>query len=130
MFGSPCHGEQNPSTVNGYKMGSIQTHRCNKLKRTHPHVVGALEKHLIERLWLLAADTDQAASTVGAVLQPEPVPLAPEHGRARSSGTLTHAELHAVAGEEGKAAAAMATAVARGGGVREGRRSRSTKENG
>ena len=70
------------------------------MKRTHPHVVGALEKHLIERLWLLAADTDQAASTVGAVLQPEPVPLAPEHGRARSSGTLTHAGLHAGAGEE------------------------------
>jgi len=109
-------------------MGSIQTHRCNKLKRTHPHVVGALEKHLIERLWLLAADTYQAASTVGAVLQPEPVPLAPEHGRARSSGTLTHAGLHADAGEEGKAA--MATAVARGGAVREGRRGRSTKENG
>jgi len=108
-------------------MGSIQTHRCNKLKRTHPHVVGALEKHLIERLWLLAADTDQAASTVGAVLQPEPVP---EHGRARSSGTLTHAGLHAGAGEEGKAAAARATAVARGGAVREGRRGRSTKENG
>ena len=111
-------------------MGSIQTHRCNKLKRTHPHVVGALEKHLIERLRLLAADTDQAASTVGAVLQPEPVPLAPEHGRARSSGTLTHAGLHAGAGEEGKAAVAMATAVARGGAVREGRRGRSTKENG
>jgi len=109
-------------------MGSIQTHRCNKLKRTHPHVVGALEKHLIERLRLLAADTDQAASTVGAVLQP--VPQAPEHGRARSSGTLTHAGLHAGAEEEGKAAAAMATAVARGGAVREGRRSRSTKENG
>ena len=111
-------------------MGSIQTHRCNKLKRTHPHVVGALEKHLIERLRLLAADTDQAASTVGAVLQPEPIPLAPEHGRARSSGTLTHAGLHAGAGEEGKAAAAIATAVARGDTVREGRRGRSTKDNG
>lgn len=95
-----------------------------------PHVVGALEKHLIERLWLLAADTDQAASTVGAVLQSEPVPLAPEHGRARSSGTLTHAGLHAGAGEEGKAAAAMAIAMARGGAVREGRHGRSTKENG
>ena len=51
----------------------------------HLHVVRALEEQLIERIRLLAPDTDQATPAVGAIHQAELIPLAAANSR-RGSG--------------------------------------------
>ena len=68
----------NPSIVTDQKFGMLHKTKVNKGRPTHLHVVRALEEQLVECIRLLAPDTDQAATAVGAVLESESIPLAAE----------------------------------------------------
>ena len=80
---STCWGlpVQYPNPSSEKKLEGVQAkERCNEIKRTHPHIVGALEEQLIKRFRLLAPNADQTTLAVGAIYQAEPIPL---HARGR-----------------------------------------------
>ena len=103
-----------PSIVTDQKFGMLHKTKVNKGRPMHLHVVRALEEQLIERIRLLAPDTDQATPVVGAIHQVELIPLAAANSR-RGSGpgraseqasSVPHRGLAAGAREEGGEAVA------------------------
>ena len=66
--------------------------KVNKGRPTHLHVVRALEEQLVERIRLLALDTDHTTPAVRAIDQAELIPLAAANSR-RGSGPGRGSEL-------------------------------------
>ena len=73
----------NPSIVTDQKFGMLHKTKVNKGRPTHLHVVRALEEQLVERIRLLAPDTDQTSTAERSILQANMIPLTDDTGRGR-----------------------------------------------